>query len=117
MDKDGLERVCRNAGMTPEKRQSFGDYDLYVADGFSSIPGIVYRRFGVEPDDFPNGAYATLWWIGQGEKLLVGLPCLFDAFHDLNLPADTRKSARINRALKDAEEFVTKLERERHAVH
>lgn len=118
MNKNDLERICRNAGMRPEKRESIGDYEVFVADGFSSIPAITMQRFGVEPGQFPNGAYVTLWWLGKGEDLLVGLPCIFDAHHDLHLPSDARKPARINRAMQDAEKFAAALKKERkNALH
>lgn len=106
MNKDDMERICRNAGMLPQKRTTMGEYDVFVADGFSELPAIAYRRFGVEPGEFPNGAFVTLWWIGKDEELDVGLPLIFDAHHDMHLPSDARQPARINRAMQDARSFM-----------
>lgn len=111
MNKDDMERICRSAGMRPEKRETVHGYDVFIADGFSSIPWIVFRRFGVEPGEFPFGAYVTIWWIGKGEELDVGLPLIFDAFHDLHLPSDARQPARVNRAMVDAADFLTRRKR------
>lgn len=107
MDKDRIERICRTAGMRPEKRVPFKSYEIFVADGFSLPPHRNFQRFGVEPLDFPSGMYATLWWVSKHEdKLDTGQPIFFDAFHNPEYSTETKKQARINTALREAEGFL-----------
>ncbi len=110
-EKDVMERICRAAGMRPEKRTRHGDYEIFIADGFSLPPHKAYRRFGIEPEDFPMGMYCTLWWTGMSERLDTGQPLFFDAFHDNQYDQATRKAARINRALKEAQGFLERRKR------
>lgn len=111
MDKSKIESICRRAGMRPEKRVPFKDYEIFVADGFSLPPHRNFQRFGVEPLDFPSGMYATLWWVSKHEdKLDTGQPIFFDAMHDNQYDLVTKKQARINRAIKEAAGFLTRRE-------
>lgn len=116
MDKDTIARMCAAAGLSPEVREKLRGYDLFIADGFSMIPEVHYRRFGVVKGDFPNGAYVTLYFLAKGEdKFDVGVPLLFDAFHNPEFGGDlvTKKRARINTARLEAEGFVKARERVR----
>ena len=107
LTKQVLELACRNAGMKPVKRDNINGTSVYVADGFSSPPHYKFRRFGVEPHEFPWGAFVTLWWLERGEgELDVGRPMIFDAFHDPEYSKDTKQLMRINSALQDAKEHM-----------
>lgn len=109
--KADIERMCRRAGMTPAERTTYKGREIFVADGFSSVPQHHYKRFGVDPEDFPKGAYCTLWFVGKGEdKLDVGLPLLFKADHNPGMTSATRRTGRINRALTDARAFIDQRE-------
>lgn len=118
MDKDKLERIVREAGMRPERRDSYRDHDIFISDGFSQSPHQAYRRFGIEPDEFPRGMYVTLWWISKRvEELDFGQPLFFDALHNMELDIVTRKHARINRALAEARGFIDRRRKASDAVH
>jgi hypothetical protein len=106
VNKDMMERACRKAGMKPEKRETINGREVFIADGFSAIPDITFKRFGVDKGEFPMGAYVTMWWVAKDEKLDVGRPILFDAFHDVGLSIDDKKRARINRAMVEASKFL-----------
>src|SRR3990167_4855120 len=109
LDKKTLEKACRAAGMRPVKRGDINGTSVYIADGFSTPPHYKFRRFGVEPNEFPWGAFVTLWWLERGEGHLdVGRPMIFDAFHDPQYSRETRQLARINSALRDARDFMAR---------
>lgn len=112
--KEKMEAMCRKAGMIPEKRINIDGYDVYIADGFSFIPHIAYFKFGVEPGEFPYGAFCTIWFIAKDENLSVGLPLIFDANHDLNI--EDRKHARINRAIVDAKAKIKTIRDHRRSI-
>jgi len=85
---------------------------LLISDGFSLPPHRAYWRFGVGPDEYPSGCYVTFWWLMKGEeRLFVAYPLIFDVFHDPEYDVATKKRARINTAVKKAEEFVSQLRR------
>jgi hypothetical protein len=114
MHKNRIESICRAAGMRPEGRKTIKGHEVFVADGFSLMPHNAYRRFGVEPDEYPGGMYVTLWWASKGdEKLDTGQPLFFQANHDPQYDAATKKQARINTAFKTAAEFIER----RRKVH
>lgn len=118
MDKNRLERICREANMAPEHREHFRDYDIFIADGFSIAPHQAHRRFGIEPDAFPNGMYATLWWVGRrNEKLDIGQALYFDYRHNPELDLTSKKQARINRAVREAKDFIRARARASTRVH
>lgn len=107
MDKDKIETICRRAGMKPEARTKYKDYEIFVADGFSLPPHRNFQRFGVEPLDFSSGMYATLWWVSKkAEQLDTGQPLFFDAMHDREYDLATKKRGRVNAAIKEATAFL-----------
>lgn len=113
MDKDKIETICRRAGMKPEARTKYKDYEIFVADGFSLPPHRNFQRFGVEPLDFSSGMYATLWWVSKkAEQLDTGQPLFFDARHGLDgrinreYDLSTLKRGRINAAIREATAFL-----------
>lgn len=103
IDKHKIERICRAAGMRPEKRTNIEGAEVFIADGFSPPPHFKYRKLGLETGDFPYGCYVTFWWAARGEdKLDTGQPLFFDA-----LDADSRNQhARLNTAVKEATNFL-----------
>ena len=99
--------------MVPEKRVSVMGTDVYIADGFSANPHINFQKFGVEPGEFPGGAYATMWCTFNDEKLDGGRPLLFELFHNPEYDHKTKKMARVNTAIKEATAFLSQRERVR----
>lgn len=106
MNKDRIETIFRNAGLKPEKRMMVQDYNVFIADGFSLPPHQNVRRFGISSEDFPQGCYVTFWWAGRDENLHAGRPLFFEAFHDRQYELETKKKARLQAALKDAEGHI-----------
>lgn len=115
MLKNSIERMCRDAGLRPEKRQRLHDQEVFIADGFSLMPHNAWRRFGVDADEFKRGMYVTLWWLSkEEEKLDVGQPLFFDVTHNPELDVYSKKQARINSAIKTADEFISARNKKKH---
>ena len=113
--KDAMESMCRTAGMVPVMRQNINGEEIFIADGFSAMPAITFQKFGIGPDDFPGGCFATLWMVSRGEdKLDIAQPLFFELFHDRHMSSEGKKYARINSAVNEAYKF---LERRRKARH
>lgn len=106
ISREKLEESFRNAGLELIAREKVGDYVLFMGDGFSQSPHIKWRRFGVDPGDFPAGMFVTFWWLGKdvGDtvKLHIGRPAFFDL-------TEFRKNERLNAARKDAKNALKKL--------
>lgn len=114
MDKAVIERCCRNAGMTPERRKTLQGYEVFVADGFCEAPNVDlwYGKMGVKPGEFPFGVFCTIWWSAMSDdKFDVGQPLFFDAFHNPEYDAKTKKMARVNTALAEANAFLLRRKR------
>lgn len=113
--KADMERMCRAAAMPPVHRDTLADgREIFIADGFSLPPHYAHRHFGVTPKDFPDGAYATMWWAGRGEDQLdVGAPLYFDVGHDPSIPRESKQKARINAAMKHAKEHFALIKKAR----
>lgn len=115
LDKDQFETMCRNAGMKPELRKPLRELEVYIADGFSMMPHNTWRRFGVEADEFPSGMYVTLWMLSKREGIMgAGRPIFFDAFHNPELEGESKKQARINAALDDADQHLQDRKKRKH---
>jgi hypothetical protein len=113
IDKEVIERCCRLARMTPEKRARVGEHDVFVADGFHPQPFPAFERMGVKENEFPMGCYATTWWTAQGEdKVEMGTIFFCEPFHDPGYTVETKKQARINTALREAEGFLKRREQQ-----
>lgn len=107
MKKNKIESICRRAGMKPVRRETIDGVEVFIADGFSMMPHPYYRRFGVEPFEFPQGMYVTLWWASKGdENLDIGQPLFFDVMHNPEYANGSKQLARINTAIKTAREFI-----------
>lgn len=101
-----MERICRSVGMHPAKRMKVHGVDVYIADGFSPIPHITFQKFGKsDPDEFPLGAYVTLF---MTEGLPRGRNTAVPLFFDAALIASKNETARVNATVKEAEKYITK---------
>jgi hypothetical protein len=110
INKQKIETIFRAAGMVPETRATIGGDEVFIGDGYSEFPHQNYKKFGVDPEEFPFGMYVTFWWIVKGEdKLDTGRPLFFDA-----LKSESRdKHARLNAAIKDADLFIQRRKKAR----
>jgi hypothetical protein len=106
MNKDKIEEMARNAGLKPVSREKLEDYDLYIADGFSLSPHTAHNKFGIQPLDFPNGMYVTMWWTAKGEDGGYMHHLFLDAHHDPEYSWEDKKIMRINAARDDAKKFL-----------
>lgn len=114
-NKDTIERACRRAGMKPVHRASFEGAEIFIADGFSAQPAIIFGRFGIDPGEFVGGCYATLWWVSRNEdKLDIGRPIFFELFHNPEFANGSKQVARINKALEDARSFLSSRKKASH---
>ena len=112
MKKQVIEKACNAAGLKAVRRENVYGYSVCIADGFAAQPHLTFRRFGAEQGDFPFGCFCTIFWIeGRDDEFEVGVPMLFDAFHDPSLPKDTKQLARINTAINAAADFLKRRER------
>jgi hypothetical protein len=99
--------MCRAAGVLPEKRATVQGREVFIADGFSAKPHETFKRFDIEQGDFPFGAFGTFWWIfDTDDKMSLGRPLFFDAFHDAGHTVESKQKMRIASAMKDAEQTL-----------
>lgn len=107
LTKQGIERICRAAGMKPAARARIGTAEVFIAEGRSSPPHLAYRRFGIGPEQFPGGMFVCLWWVSRREdKLDTGSTLYFELLHDPQYSHADKRRARINAALDDAKTFL-----------
>lgn len=107
LNRRTVEKMMAEAGLRPEKKETIGAYEVYIADGYSPQPHITFRRFGVEKGEFWWGCYATFWFIARDEDFFeIGAPMIFEAFHDPQYDTRSKKQARINTALREASGFI-----------
>lgn len=105
LGKSKIESMCRAAGCLPVKRATVMGREVFVADGFSATPHVTFQRFDIDDGDFPFGCFGTFWWTFEGdEKMAMGRPLFFDAFHDTGYSKESKQMMRVSKALKDAEE-------------
>lgn len=115
LGKTKIERMCRAAGVLPVSRATVKGREVFIADGFSAKPHETFKRFAIEQGDFPFGAFGTFWWIFENdEKLSLGRPLFFDAFHDAGHTVESKQKMRIASAIKDAEQTLTIQSRAKH---
>ena len=95
---DGVEKMCKKADMSPVSKHEYGDYTVYINDGFSKQPHVAYQRFGVERGDFMFGAFCTIAWISKDQHILAGIPAICDKFHDIDngWSSKVRQQSRVN---------------------
>jgi hypothetical protein len=108
LGKSKIESMCRRAGVLPVERAKVGGTEVFIADGFNA-DAATFRKFDVSKEDFPFGVFATFWWTFEDEdKFSLGRPLFFDAFHDPGYSPESKQKMRIQSALKDAEEQITR---------
>lgn len=92
--------------MKPASRDTVNGHEIFIADGFSKLPGIKFRKFGAEPGMAPH--YVTLWFASKGfDDLDIGRALFFKKDHEGG------KRGRIKAALKDAKESIEARDRAR----
>lgn len=99
MNHRKAETIFRKLGVSPEKKVTTRDGEIYVAEGYVAEAS----------KDFPFGFYRTIYIVARGEDMLdYGPELLFDALHDGDKGWDmnTRKTARINTAINEAKAFL-----------
>ena len=109
--REDLEKMMSKAQMRPEIRENYKGYTIFIGDGFSETPWVHYMKFGVDKEDFDDGAYCTMWLIGEGENIRFGSGMLFDKNHDLWMTDEGKKAARIRAAVQNAVQHVDMLEK------
>lgn len=114
MDKSKLERLCENAGLKPERRTTLRGHDIFIAEGYVLMPEVTFPM-SVKPGEYPGGCYAALFWTAKGEdRMQMGHTLFFDLNHDSQYDTATRRRARINAAIKRADE-VLRIREDEHA--
>lgn len=112
LNRAAVERAIEGAQMRPVSKQRVGDYEVYIADGYSAQPHLTYKRFGAEPGEFSFGAYCTIWFVARDEDFFeVGAPALYEAFHNPELETGAKQMSRVNTAMKDARAFIKNRKR------
>ena len=115
LTKRDMERICRDGGQKPVRRETIAGHEVFIADGFSLPPHYKIRHFGVGPMAHPHGCYTTMWFCAKGEELLGnGGFLICDAFHDPSLSKESKQRARINSALGEARQY---FEDRKKALH
>ena len=114
MDRHVIERCCRKAGLTPEKKLTLQGMEIYIADGYSTVPHEAFARFGVKKGELPIGCYVTMWWAAKNENQVeFGMPIFFEPNHNPEIEASMKKKARINTAIKEASGFLKRKKKAR----
>lgn len=117
MNKDQIEQKFRQAGLIPEDRVKVGNFDVFLGDGFVT-PGNFwkFRKFPnfLSEEEFPFGAYVTLWWVGKDENCRDGGVLACEPFHEKGYDLETKKKARLQAALNQAEGRIESLKKAQH---
>lgn len=116
MNKDKVEHIFRTVGLLPEDRLKVGNFDVFLGDGYISPSNFwKFQKFPnfLSMDDFPMGAYVTLWWVGKDENLKDGGLIACEPFHEREYDLETRKKARLQAALNQAEGRIESLRKNR----
>ena len=109
MNKDQVEEKFRRLGIKPVAREPFGEYELFIGEtDYSSPPHLRQQQFGIKPEEFPEGLYATWFWIGKDERLFFGSPSFYSATNTTQLTRTndvrSRASMELGRMLKAQKE-------------
>lgn len=111
LNKKTVETMCEGAGLKPLARVAHKGRDIFVCDGFAANAERKFKKFGADRNEFPFGAYCTIWWLAKGDDHFeVGHPALYKAFHNPELDKKSKQMARLNRAMSDATHFIEKLD-------
>lgn len=91
MDKDTVEDKFRRMGAVPITRDVIGEYNLYIADGYSAPPHLNMQKLGIKPDEFPFGMQVVPYFLGKGEKLYFGSVNFYSSATDQKTRIDDTK--------------------------
>jgi hypothetical protein len=114
VNKDKIETIFRSVGLMPEERLKVGNFDVFLGDGFVSPSDFwKFRKFPnfLSEDEFSLGAYVTLWWVGKDENCKDGGLLACEPFHERGYDLETKKKARLQAALKQAEGRIDSLKK------
>lgn len=105
-----MELASRKAGLEPAMRGKYGDYQIFIADGYCDNPKIKLQKFG--PDEkYYDGAFCTLWFIAnEDDVVMFGAAMFEEALANLQYDRETRKEMRLERAMEDAAAALDKME-------
>lgn len=99
------EQIVRADKMVPAAKKQRGDILIYVA---ASNDLRTDRQ-----EEFPSGYYKAIWAVGDANALEIAQPMEFDALHDVeSLPVASRHTARVNRAVAEADKFIMACRRD-----
>lgn len=119
LDRAKIEAIMNASQLRLETRERIwggvnDPYELFIAAGESKPPHFRYRRFGIEPTDFPFGCFVTMTWLLKDEnQMVLGIPAFYDKSHNPELDEASKKLARINRCKADAADFLKKRNKAR----
>lgn len=105
MNKEKLEKFCRDIGLSPESRVTLRKGEILIADGLLNGRGkaSLIKRGAFDIGDFPDGVYMTIWFLAEGEWFpLSGRPLFFEKNHDPHLDEETKKAGRLQACLENA---------------
>lgn len=119
MNKKRFEKMCRKAGLSPERRTHTSHGEVFIADGWMEPHKWVhFRRFGLGEKDFPLGCYVAMWSIADGEdNFLMGGPLFFEPGHDPDIPFTQKRKARASAAEQVALGCLQMREDARGTIH
>lgn len=106
LTKENVTRMLATAGISPAYRESYSGYDIYIGDGFVRHPDFTLRRFMVDKGEFPDGCYATFWFVAEDEKFVIGQMLPFDLRHDIHYDENSKRTARVAAAMIQARKSV-----------
>lgn len=91
-----FEKFTRAKGLTPEKKLTLEECEIYIADGFKND----------NPKEYPWGYWETAWATARNGMDIA--QCLeFQAFHDPEYPSpEEKKRLRVNAAIREAVKWV-----------
>lgn len=95
----------------PVKRIQWRGVEIYLSEGGPFYPDEfpLENRAQVK-DDFPLGFYEATYAVGVGDQIIFWQPLLFDRLHDAQYTDSSREQARVNAALKQAQEVIMEQE-------
>ena len=98
-----LDEFVREWGLRPEGMFTYKGREIFIAE----------TDLNLEDPTCPWGYYETAWFTthpNDPEKLDIGQPIIFDAFHDTdeNWSQETKRQARVNTAANAAKAWIDK---------
>lgn len=112
MNRQRIEKICREAGLSQVHKDKMHGLDILLADGYVSPRNIgKFKKLGVVEDEYPMGLYVTMWWALKPEKdLILAHHLEFDWNHDSQYGREDKQRGRINAAIKDARKSLEQMD-------